>query len=65
MYMDGLVLTRKARGLLHQFRQMREIPCTLAGLCSRCGPGIWDSAHSPRIYCTGHDQSAPCNNYVN
>lgn len=55
MYMDGQVITRKARGLLHQFRQLREIPCSLAGLCMRCGPGIWDSAHSPRVYCSGHE----------
>ncbi|XP_017783986.1 PREDICTED: TBC1 domain family member 16 [Nicrophorus vespilloides] len=55
MYMDGQVIARKARGLLHQFRQLREIPCTLSGLCMRCGPGIWDSSHSPRIYCSGHE----------
>ncbi|XP_060521320.1 TBC1 domain family member 16 [Cylas formicarius] len=52
MYMDGQLIARKARGLLHQFRLMREIPCTLNGLCKKCGPGIWDSTHSPRIYCT-------------
>ncbi|KAK5640793.1 hypothetical protein RI129_009340 [Pyrocoelia pectoralis] len=55
MYMDGQVIARKARGLLHHFRQFREIPCTLSGLCMRCGPGIWDSSHSPRVYCTGHE----------
>ncbi|KAK9722217.1 hypothetical protein QE152_g19793 [Popillia japonica] len=65
MYMDGEVITRKARGLLHQFRQLREIPCTLAGLCMRCGPGIWDSSHSPRIYCTGHNQYGYCPNSFN
>lgn len=65
MYMDGLVIARKARGLLHQFRQLREIPCTLYGLCTRCGPGIWDSAHSPRIYCVGgHDVQGHCNNSI-
>uniref|UniRef100_A0A6P7GUC7 TBC1 domain family member 16 n=1 Tax=Diabrotica virgifera virgifera TaxID=50390 RepID=A0A6P7GUC7_DIAVI len=62
MYMDGQVIARKARGLLHQFRQMREIPCTLAGLCTRCGPGIWDSSHSPRIFCVGHEQAGMCIN---
>ncbi|XP_056629757.1 TBC1 domain family member 16 [Diorhabda sublineata] len=62
MYMDGQVISRKARGLLHQFRQMREIPCTLAGLCTRCGPGIWDSSHSPRIFCVGHEQPGMCIN---
>ncbi|XP_023310407.1 TBC1 domain family member 16 [Anoplophora glabripennis] len=65
MYMDGQLIARKARGLLHQFRQMREIPCTLSGLCTRCGPGIWDSSHSPRVYCVGHDQLGFCNNCTN
>ncbi|KAJ8923382.1 hypothetical protein NQ315_001940 [Exocentrus adspersus] len=65
MYMDGQLIARKARGLLHQFRQMREIPCTLAGLCTKCGPGIWDSSHSPRIYCDGHEQQGFCNNCIN
>ncbi|KAL1497849.1 hypothetical protein ABEB36_008736 [Hypothenemus hampei] len=61
MYMDGHLITRKARGLLHQYRQMREIPCTLNGLCTRCGPGIWDSSHSPRIFC---NCNGPCTNTV-
>lgn len=65
MYMDGQVIARKARGLLHQFRQLREIPCTLTGLCMRCGPGIWDSSHSPRVYCYGHEQQGYCPNAVN
>lgn len=43
MYMDGQLILRKARGLLHQFRQFPKIPCTLTSLCRRCGPGIWDS----------------------
>ncbi|XP_050298950.1 TBC1 domain family member 16 [Anthonomus grandis grandis] len=59
MYMDGELLARKARGLLHQFRQMREIPCSLNGLCTRCGPGIWDSSHSPRVFCSCN---GPCTN---
>ncbi|XP_076249880.1 TBC1 domain family member 16 [Rhynchophorus ferrugineus] len=62
MYMDGQLIARKARGLLHQFRQMREIPCTLNGLCTRCGPGIWDSSHSPRIFCSCN---GPCTNILN
>ncbi|KOB64538.1 Uncharacterized protein OBRU01_21145 [Operophtera brumata] len=41
-----------ARGLLHQFRQLVRIPCTLAGMCQRCGPGIWDSTHRPNVECT-------------
>ncbi|KAG7302769.1 hypothetical protein JYU34_012732 [Plutella xylostella] len=39
--------------LLHQFRQFSCIPCSLAGLCQRCRPGIWDSAHRPSVQCTG------------
>ncbi|XP_044760704.1 TBC1 domain family member 16 isoform X2 [Coccinella septempunctata] len=60
MYMDGPLIIRKARGLLYQFRQLRQIPCTLAGLCTRCGPGIWDSSHSPRICCAGHLNGMAC-----
>ncbi|CAF4899946.1 unnamed protein product [Pieris macdunnoughi] len=56
MYMDGRLILRKARGLLYQFRQLVRIPCTLAGMCQRCGPGIWDSTHRPSVECTGaHD----------
>ncbi|CAH1154490.1 unnamed protein product [Phaedon cochleariae] len=65
MYMDGQLIARKARGLLHQFRQMREIPCSLAGLCTKCGPGIWDSSHNPRIFCVGHENSGVCYNCTN
>lgn len=52
MFMDGHLILRKARGLLHQFRQMPCIPCTLAGLCQMCGPGMWDSSHAPVVECT-------------
>ncbi|XP_041978393.1 TBC1 domain family member 16 [Aricia agestis] len=56
MYMDGRMILRKARGLVYQFRQLVRIPCTLAGMCQRCGPGIWDSTHRPSVECTGaHD----------
>ncbi|XP_023941290.1 TBC1 domain family member 16 isoform X2 [Bicyclus anynana] len=56
MYMDGRLILRKARGLLYQFRQLVRIPCTLVGMCQRCGPGIWDSTHRPSVECTGaHD----------
>ncbi|XP_045497157.1 TBC1 domain family member 16 [Colias croceus] len=56
MYMDGRLILRKARGLLYQFRQLQRIPCTLVGMCQRCGPGIWDSTHRPSVECTGaHD----------
>lgn len=56
MYMDGIVILRKARGLLHHFRQLDRLPCTLAGLCRQCGPGMWDSSHDPVIECVGHSE---------
>lgn len=60
MYMDGQLILRKARGLLHQFRQFPKIPCTLSGLCKRCGPGMWDSGHHPSIECIGHLDHEKC-----
>ncbi|XP_035903649.1 TBC1 domain family member 16 [Anopheles stephensi] len=60
MYMDGQLILRKARGLLHQFRQFPKIPCTLSGLCKRCGPGMWDSGHHPSIECVGHLDDETC-----
>ncbi|KAH0560180.1 TBC1 domain family member 16 [Cotesia glomerata] len=57
MYMDGNVILRKARGLLYQFRQLDRLPCTLAGLCRQCGPGMWDSSHDPVIECVEHSES--------
>uniref|UniRef100_A0A224Z6B0 RabGAP domain-containing protein n=1 Tax=Rhipicephalus zambeziensis TaxID=60191 RepID=A0A224Z6B0_9ACAR len=60
-HMDGDLVLRKARGLLHQFRLLPCIPCTLAGLCELCGPGMWDSGHEPIIECRGShgDRSCP------
>ncbi|XP_055371056.1 TBC1 domain family member 16 [Condylostylus longicornis] len=60
MYMDGELILRKARGLLHHYRQLSKIPCTLSGLCKRCGPGIWDSAHQPAVECIGHVEEEKC-----
>ncbi|XP_043795970.1 TBC1 domain family member 16 [Apis laboriosa] len=59
MYMDGNLILRKARGLLHHFRRLDRLPCTLAGLCRQCGPGMWDSTHDPVIECVDHND-APC-----
>ncbi|XP_074648620.1 TBC1 domain family member 16-like [Tubulanus polymorphus] len=64
MHMSGVVVLRKARGLLHQFRTRRSIPCTLIGLSATCGPGIWDSGHVPAIRCVGHTGDEPCPNEV-
>lgn len=52
MFMNGELILRKARGLLYQFREMQRIPCTVAGLCQLCGPGMWDSTHAPVVECT-------------
>ncbi|XP_013108203.1 TBC1 domain family member 16 [Stomoxys calcitrans] len=60
MYMDGQLILRKARGMLHQYRQLPKIPCTLARLCKRCGPGMWDSEHRPAIECVGHTEDEKC-----
>ena len=56
--MDGERVLRKARSLLHQFRALAGIPCTLRGLLS--GPGVWDSATLPEIECSCHDSSVTC-----
>lgn len=60
MYMDGKSILRKARGLLHQFRQYQKIPCSLASLCRRCGPGIWETGHRPSVECIGHEMDEKC-----
>lgn len=60
MYMDGQLILSKARGLLHEYRQLPRIPCTLAGLCKRCGPGMWDSEHRPALECIGHTDDEKC-----
>jgi len=54
MHMNGTRVLRKARGLLHKFRLLPRIPCTLVGLCQRCTPGQWDSGHVPIVECVGH-----------
>ncbi|KAB7499853.1 TBC1 domain family member 16, partial [Armadillidium nasatum] len=60
-HMDGEIVLRKARGLLHNFRSRERIPCTLVGLCDLCGPGMWDSGHAPTVICIGHEGiTGPC-----
>ncbi|XP_054923766.1 TBC1 domain family member 16 isoform X1 [Dermacentor andersoni] len=59
-HMDGDLVLRKARGLLHQFRLLPCIPCTLAGLCELCGPGMWDSGHEPVVECRGGHGGRSC-----
>lgn len=62
MHMNGTRVLRKARGLLHKFRLLPRIPCTLVGLCQRCTPGQWDSGHVPTVECVGShaDGAAEC-----
>ncbi|XP_059157121.1 TBC1 domain family member 16-like isoform X2 [Physella acuta] len=54
MHMNGRLVLRKARGLLHEFRKRVKIPCTLHGLCSQVNAGMWDSGHVPTVECIGH-----------
>ena len=37
---------------MHAFRTRVKIPCTLAGLCTLCPSGMWDSGHVPSVTCT-------------
>ncbi|KAK7066099.1 hypothetical protein SK128_014850 [Halocaridina rubra] len=59
-HMDGHMVLKKARGLLHQYRSMSHLPCTLVGLCELCGPGMWDSGHVPVVACIGHESDQLC-----
>ncbi|XP_006886227.1 PREDICTED: TBC1 domain family member 16 isoform X2 [Elephantulus edwardii] len=54
MHMNGELVLRKARSLLHQFRLLPRIPCSLHDLCRLCGPGMWDSGYIPAVECSGH-----------
>lgn len=50
----------QARCLLHQFRTLPTIPCTLDGLCLLCAPGMWDSGHVPAVRCVGGHEDGVC-----
>uniref|UniRef100_A0A452UF34 TBC1 domain family member 16 n=1 Tax=Ursus maritimus TaxID=29073 RepID=A0A452UF34_URSMA len=54
LHMNGELVLRKARSLLHQFRLLPRIPCSLHDLCKLCGTGMWDSGYMPAVECTGH-----------
>ncbi|XP_041473450.1 TBC1 domain family member 16-like isoform X1 [Lytechinus variegatus] len=61
MQMNGDIVLKKARSLLHQFRTLVRIPCTLDKLCRTCEPGMWDSGHSPVVECVGiHEAGYNC-----
>lgn len=55
-----LPISFQARGLLHHYRKLPRIPCTLHGLCSLCGPGMWDSGHVPIVECVGNHKNDMC-----
>ncbi|KAG7156946.1 TBC1 domain family member 16-like [Homarus americanus] len=59
-YFHLFLVVAIARGLLHQYRSMSHLPCTLMGLCELCGPGMWDSGHVPVVTCKGHLDNKPC-----
>ncbi|KAK3598747.1 hypothetical protein CHS0354_028799 [Potamilus streckersoni] len=59
-HMNAKQVLRKARGLLYQYRRRSRIPCTLYGLCSLCGQGMWDSGHVPTVECTGGHPDGVC-----
>ncbi|KAK0053142.1 TBC1 domain family member 16 [Biomphalaria pfeifferi] len=63
MHMNGRLVLKMARGLLHEFRKRVKIPCTLHGLCSQVHAGMWDSGHVPTVECIGHlgDEVCPYN----
>ncbi|XP_078427172.1 TBC1 domain family member 16 [Cetorhinus maximus] len=52
MHMSGVIVLRKARSLLYQFRLLPRIPCSLHDLCKLCGTGMWDSGYIPAVECT-------------
>ncbi|GFR74313.1 TBC1 domain family member 16 [Elysia marginata] len=60
MHMNGRLVLRKARGLLHEFRKKPKIPCTLYGLCSQVNAGMWDSGHAPTVECITHPADEVC-----
>ncbi|PAA68243.1 hypothetical protein BOX15_Mlig019128g1 [Macrostomum lignano] len=55
--MEAAPLLRRARRLLARFRALPALPCALAGLCHRCGPGMWDSGHLPIVRCPDRPHS--------
>lgn len=61
MQMNADLVLRKARAMLHSFRTLPSIPCTLDTLCRTCGTGMWDSGHSPVVDCVGtHEEGYRC-----
>ncbi|KAJ8363523.1 hypothetical protein SKAU_G00123540 [Synaphobranchus kaupii] len=63
MRMNGELVLRKARSLLHQFSLLPTIPCSLRGLRKLSGPGMWDSDCIPEVECCGEPsepRTCPC-----
>ena len=53
---DGSAVLREARSLLYKFRQLNKIPCTLRGIMSNDGGGVWDGGILPEIECVSHNR---------
>ena len=57
LHMDGDLVLKKARGLLHQFRSLAKIPCTLRRLVLSkeeqlpSTPSAWNSSFLPAVEC--------------
>lgn len=70
LHMDGELVLKKARGLLHQFRSLSKIPCTLRRLLqttddsSSPSMSAWKSHFLPAVECvvkrTVHSIRDPC-----
>ncbi|KAK6041402.1 TBC domain protein [Cooperia oncophora] len=60
MHMDGRLVLKKARGLLHHFSRRETIPCTLVGLCTT-ELEQWDSHRVKQRYeCNKSHGNKPC-----
>lgn len=56
MQMNGSLVLRKARGLLHTFRLRDNIPCTLCDIFVKQQESNRASSHQPRVKCQGGDE---------
>lgn len=59
---DGSAVLKEARSILHKFRQLNRIPCSLRGLLS-AGKGVWDGGISPEVECVSHHQKC-CKEFI-
>ncbi|XP_002124184.2 TBC1 domain family member 16-like [Ciona intestinalis] len=56
MQMNGQLVLKKARGLLHNFRMRKHLPCTLRDIC--CLPSTYaeEAASQPKFRCAGSNE---------